>query len=279
MSLAHTNQTLTASIEALVASLTASPPAPLSPAPQVPSAPADLAKLIDHTLLAPASTLEQIRDVCTQAKQLATATVCVNSSMVPTVAAELAGSAVKPISVVGFPFGSANTESKVQETMVACQQGAAEIDMVQNVGLLKSREFLAVYTDILSVVQAATLSPTRAIVKVIIETSLLTRDEIIASTYLSCLAGAAFVKTSTGYGGGGAKQDDVRLMHAIANQAGLGWSTSPAPLIKASGGIRSLDTVAKMVAAGASRVGASGTKAILDEAAGSKPAEQAAGAY
>lgn len=283
---------LAQAIDKLVASFPAELPA-IIPTRQLPASANELAKLIDHTLLAPAATLEQVRDVCAQARLLGTATVCVNSSMIPTVAAELSGSDVKPISVVGFPFGSAVTESKVQETAVACQQGAQEIDMVryssrkantvesahtvpadswqvQNVGLIKSREYLQVYSDILSVVQAAARSPTKAIVKVIIETSMLTRNEIIASTYLSCLAGAAFVKTSTGFGGGGAKAEDVRLMYAIANTLNVGWTT--APLIKASGGIRSLAAIRTMVENGASRIGASGTQAILDEVVGVQPA-------
>ncbi|KAN0063491.1 hypothetical protein ACQY0O_003938 [Thecaphora frezii] len=274
--MSHTDASLSSAIRSLVASFSTAP-GPISPLPSLPSSAAEVAKLIDHTLLAPASTLEQIRDVCHQAKQLGTATVCVNSGFIPTVAQHLQGSGVKPIAVVGFPFGAANTEAKAKETEVACLQGAQEIDMVQNIGLLKSGHYATVLSDIRAVVSAASSSPTKAIVKVIIETSLLTRDEIIASTYLSCLAGAAFVKTSTGYGGGGAKEEDVRLMHAIANTEGLGWTHKP--LIKASGGIRSLDVVRNMVKNGAARVGASGTKAILEEATSGKKVEGAAGAY
>ncbi|EPQ29758.1 uncharacterized protein PFL1_02977 [Pseudozyma flocculosa PF-1] len=264
--MSHTNASLGSAISSLVTSLTASPLPAIEPTPTLPTSPAELAKLIDHTLLAPASTLDQIRAVCAEAKQHGTATVCVNSSLIPTVAAQLDGSGVKPIAVVGFPFGAANTQAKVAETQQAVRDGANEIDMVQNIGLLKSGEYLAVLSDIQAVVGAAAPS---AIVKVIIETSLLTRDEIIASTYLTCLGGAAFVKTSTGYGGGGAKEDDVRLMHAIAHLDGAPWNGNVK--VKASGGIRSLDVVQRMVQNGAERVGASGTKAILDEAMGNKP--------
>lgn len=148
---------------------------------------------------------------------------------------------------------------------------------VQNIGFLKSREYLQVYTDIFEVVNAAKRSPTNAIVKVIIEASLLTRDEIIASTYLSSLAGAAFVKTSTGYGGGGAKAEDVRLMYEVANKPNLGWDVSP--LIKASGGIRTLGVVKTMVENGASRVGASGTQAIINEVTDTQSDRTASAGY
>lgn len=129
MTISPTNTSLTQTIENLVASIPVELPV-ISPPRSVPASASEVAKLIDHTLLAPSSTLDQIRDVCKQAKALGAATVCVNSSMIPIVTSELAGTDVKPISVVGFPFGSAVTESKVHETLIACRDGAREIDMV-----------------------------------------------------------------------------------------------------------------------------------------------------
>lgn len=251
---------LKAAIQKLVKELS-SDLAPISPAPLQPTTETEVSKLIDHTLLAPNATLQQIKDVCSEAKTYGTATVCVNSSMIPTVAAELDGSKVQPISVIGFPFGSSNTPSKVLEAQVACQQGAKEIDMVNNIGLLKSEQYELVYNDIKAVADETHRNSAK--LKVILETAMLSRQEIIAASYLACLADADFVKTSTGYGGPGAKKEDVRLMYEVASRTDLGWTGKKE--VKASGGIRSLETLQVMVAHGATRVGASGTKSIIEQ--------------
>ncbi|TKY84924.1 hypothetical protein EX895_006004 [Sporisorium graminicola] len=272
-----TQDSLASAIESLLASLPASLDslAPIEPTPQLPTTEAEVAALIDHTLLAPNATLEQIAAVCDEAKQYRTATVCVNSSMIPYVSQHLAGTSVKPISVVGFPFGSSNTPSKVLEARLACEQGAREIDMVNNIGLLRSQEYLQVYTDIHAVAEECRSHNAR--LKVILETGMLSKPEIAAASYLACLAGAEFVKTSTGYGGPGATKEDVRLMYEVAKRKDLGWNGDDKE-VKASGGIRSLETVHVMVKNGATRVGASGTKAIVEQIrSGAAAAPAAAG--
>ncbi|EST06205.1 DeoC/FbaB/ lacD aldolase [Kalmanozyma brasiliensis GHG001] len=270
---AVTQESLASAIQSLLSSLPSSLDAlpPISPAPALPTTSAEVAALIDHTLLAPNATLDQISAVCDEAKQYKTATVCVNSSMIPYVAKHLAGTSVKPISVIGFPFGSANTPSKVLEARIACEQGAREIDMVNNIGLLRSGHYLEVHNDIAEV--ATECKKHGAKLKVILETAMLTKEEIVAASYLACLAGGDFVKTSTGYGGPGAKEEDVRLMYEVATREGLGWKGTEKE-VKASGGVRSLETVQKMVKAGATRVGASGTRAIVEQMSGAAaPAE------
>ncbi|PWN53694.1 deoxyribose-phosphate aldolase [Violaceomyces palustris] len=317
---AYTNEILTQKVDQIVSKLVNQPLPPIQPPPKVPTTSAEVASLIDHTLLAPASTLQEVRNVCSEAKKYKACTVCVNSSMIPIVSEELKGSGVHPISVVGFPFGSANTEGKVREAQVAVEQGAKEIDMVneadisfhflplccfplvdflfhlplplplthtyrkwnkkkvQNIGLLKSGRYLEVYNDVLEVSKACG----QATLKVIIETSLLTAQEIIASSYLSCLAlqGDGFIKTSTGYGGGGAKADDIRVMYEVCQLVSkeLSLPGGRATKVKASGGIRSLATVREMVQNGAQRVGASGTSKIISEVEGGK-VEADAGGY
>lgn len=236
--------------------------------------PSRVASVIDHTLLAPAATNEQVIKVCEDAAKLHTATVCVNSSMVALAASTLAGlgsGSVKAISVVAFPFGSTNTQAKVAETKQAIADGAAEIDMVQNQGMVKNGQWSQLFDDVRAVVEAAAPVP----VKVILETAALTHQEIAASALVSTLAGAAFLKTSTGYGPGGAKPEAVRLLREVADRFGKGNTQ-----VKASGGIRSWETCQLMVAQGADRIGASGTQAIVDAAAGAvvgAPAE--AGTY
>lgn len=265
MSATHpTQESLASAIESLLASLPSSLDTlpPISPTPTLPSTEAEVSALIDHTLLAPNATLEQIASICSEAKQYRTATVCVNSSMIPHVAAHLAGFSVLPISVIGFPFGSSNTPSKVLEARTACLEGAKEIDMVNNIGLLRSQRYLEVYSDILAVANECHLHGAK--LKVILETAMLTKQEIVAASYLACLAGGDFVKTSTGYGGAGATKEDVRLMYEVAKKEGLGWD-GRSKEVKASGGIRSLETVHLMVKNGATRVGASGTKAIVEQ--------------
>lgn len=259
-----TQETLASSIESLLASLPSDLSAlpPIEPTPKIPTTEAEVSALIDHTLLAPNATLDQIAAVCDEAKQYSTATVCVNSSMIPFVAQHLSGTPVQPISVIGFPFGSSNTPSKVLETRIACQQGAREIDMVNNIGLLRSQHYLDVYHDILAVADESHAH--NAKLKVILETAMLTKQQIVAASYLACLAGADFVKTSTGYGGPGATKEDVRLMFEVAKREDLGWNGKQKQ-VKASGGIRSLESVHVMVKNGATRVGASGTKAIVEQ--------------
>ncbi|CAO1620897.1 unnamed protein product [Parajaminaea phylloscopi] len=243
---------------------------PLSPAPTLSSQPASLAALIDHTLLAPQSTTSAVTKVAQDAQRLSAASVCVNSSMVATAAAALAPSSppFTVCSVVGFPFGAGNTEGKVAETRRAVADGAREIDMVQNVGLAKDGQWQAIWEDVHAIVAAA--QP--ATVKVILETCYLTRSEIAASTLVACLAGAAFVKTSTGYGTAGAKAEDIRLMSYIAHPRQV--------KVKASGAIRSLETMRIMVENGADRIGASGTQAIIEEASGTTSGNtETTGAY
>ena len=235
---------------------------PINPTPSVPS---NVASIIDHTLLAPNALPTEIEQCCRDAIELDAATVCVNSSMVAIAAKVLKGSKIKPICTIGFPFGAGNVQGKVQETQKAQQDGAQEIDMVQNVGLLRAGKYEEVYHEISAIVQAA--KP--AALKVIIETCYLTREEIAISTLLACKAGAAFVKTSTGYGSGGAKAEDIRLMYQIASAHDV--------KVKASGGIRTAEKVKEMVANGASRIGASGTRAIVAEFKTGTASQQAAG--
>jgi len=210
----------------------------------------DLAPYIDHTLLKPEATREDIARVAREAVEHGFATVCVNSSHVATVAGILAGSRSVPISVVGFPLGAALTSAKAFEAREAIQAGAREIDMVIHVGALKARDYALVLSDIAQVVEASRPWP----VKVILETSLLTQDEKIAGCVLSKAAGAAFVKTSTGFSTGGATAEDISLMRRVVGED-VG--------VKASGGIRSAEDALKMIQAGANRLGASASVAIV----------------
>ena len=209
-----------------------------------------LARSIDHTLLKPTATRADIVKVCTEAVEHSFASVCVNSTWIGLVAQLLSGSPVMPICVVGFPLGAASTDSKAFETRRAIADGAAEIDMVVNIGKLKGGDHDAVFDDIRAVVDAAAGRP----VKVILENTMLERDEKVAACVLSRAAGAAFVKTSTGFGGGGATVEDVALMRAVVG---------PEMGVKASGGVRSAADVHKMIEAGATRIGASASVAIV----------------
>ncbi len=213
---------------------------------------ATLAAVIDHTLLKPEATPEQVRIICQEALENGFAAVCVNPYYIPLVAEELKGSPVKACSVVGFPLGANPTDIKVQETKYVVARGAREVDMVVNIGLLKAGNVLAVKQDIAAVVGVAK----GAIVKVILETCFLSREEKVAACNAAKEAGAYFVKTSTGFGSGGATVDDVKLMRSV-----VGSSMK----IKASGGIRSLETALAMLEAGADRLGASAGIAILKE--------------
>ncbi|HLP61458.1 MAG TPA: deoxyribose-phosphate aldolase [Candidatus Deferrimicrobium sp.] len=210
----------------------------------------EMAVMIDHTLLKPDATKDQLIKVCEEAKQYNFATVCVNSANIPLVAQQLKGSTVKPIAVVGFPLGAASSQAKAFEAKEAISAGAQEIDMVINIGALKSKDYRLVYEDIKAVVEAS--RPHK--VKVIIETSQLNNEEKISACTLAKTAGAAFVKTSTGFGGGGATEEDVVLMRRIVGND---------MEIKASGGIRTHEDAEKMIKAGANRIGASASVAIV----------------
>jgi len=212
--------------------------------------PADLAGLIDHTLLRPDATRAEIEAACAEARQHRFASVCVNGHWVATCKALLAGSPVRVCAVVGFPLGAMATAAKAFEARTAVEQGAAEIDMVVNLGALRSRDHQAVLDDLAAVVAAAA----SAAVKVILETGALEADEKVIACALAEAAGAAFVKTSTGFGKGGATVEDVALMRAIVGDR-LG--------VKASGGVRTADDARRMIRAGASRLGASASVAIV----------------
>lgn len=216
-----------------------------------------IAALIDHTVLKPDARHGDIIKICQEARKYNFASVCVNPCWVPLVAAELKGSPVKVCTVAGFPLGANTTEVKRAETEAAIRVGAQEIDMVINVGALKSGNLDAVKGDIQAVVE--TSHRAGAIVKVIIETALLDDNEKAIACTLAKLAGADFVKTSTGFAASGADARDVMLMRAIVGDR-MG--------VKASGGIRSLEDLRRMAAAGASRIGASASVKII-EAAGS----------
>ncbi len=214
-----------------------------------------VASLIDHTLLRPEATREQIEELCRQARRFGFASACVNPLWVPLCAKLLQGSEVKVCTVVGFPLGATLTEVKRFETGEALKLGAQEIDMVIPVGALRSGDWERVYLDILAVVDAARAA--QAAVKVIIEAGLLSDSEKIAASTLALLAGADFVKTSTGFGPSGATVRDVEILRRAARGA-MG--------VKAAGGIRSFDDFKKMIAAGATRIGASASIRILQEA-------------
>lgn len=209
-----------------------------------------LAGYLDHTLLKPEATDEQVRQLCEEAKQYRFATVCVNSAFVPLCASLLRGSGVLVCSVVGFPLGAMSSESKAFETRHAIAQGAQEIDMVINVGKLQQGDFEYVFRDIEAVVKAAHGTP----VKVILETALLNDEQKVVGCALSKAAGSHFVKTSTGFAKGGATAADVALMRRVVG---------PEIGVKASGGIRDCATAREMVEAGANRIGASASVKIV----------------
>jgi len=218
--------------------------------PGIGEVPADLGKLIDHTLLKPEATRDEVVKLCEEARKHRFASVCVNTTWVPLCKSMLAGTDVMVCAVVGFPLGAMTPSAKAYEAREAVRQGAREIDMVINIGALKSRDYETVFEDICRVVKAS--SP--AGVKVILETSALTHEEKIIASSLCKLAGAAFVKTSTGFGKGGATVEDVQLMRSIVGGE-LG--------VKASGGVRTAEDAIKMAQAGANRIGASASVAIV----------------
>ncbi|HEY1239178.1 MAG TPA: deoxyribose-phosphate aldolase [Bryobacteraceae bacterium] len=215
-----------------------------------------IAALIDHTVLKPEATRADIVKICREARQYNFASVCVNPYWVPLVRTELQGSPVKVCTVIGFPFGATSTEAKVAESAAALRAGAQELDMVINVGALRSGDHEAVKLDIQQVVNVA--HEARAIVKVILETALLDDNQKAVACTLSKLAGADFVKTSTGFGPGGATAHDIALMRGVVG---------PSMGVKASGGIRTLTDLQTMTAAGATRIGASASVKIVEATA------------
>jgi len=229
---------------------------------------ADLARYIDHTLLKANADRAEFKKLCDEARKYKFASVCVNAANVAFCARELRGSGVPVVAVVGFPLGATTPAAKAFETREAIRDGAEEIDMVINIGALKSKDYAVVLADITAVVQAAGGKR----VKVILETGELNRDEKIIACTLSKVAGAAFVKTSTGFGPGGATADDVALMKAVVGEE---------VEVKASGGVRTSDDVDKMIQAGATRIGASASVAIVKGAPKieAKPALRRVGGY
>lgn len=212
----------------------------------------EMAKYLDDTLLKADATPEQIVKICEEAKTYGCASVCVNSSYVPLVAKKLSGSEVKTCCVIGFPLGACTSESKAAETADSIEKGANEVDMVIQIGRAKAGEWDYVKSDIEAVVKAAA---GKAIVKVIIETCLLTDEEKIKACQIAKEAGADFVKTSTGFSTGGATVEDIRLMRETVGKD-MG--------VKASGGVRDFEKAQAMIDAGATRIGTSSAAGILN---------------
>ena len=221
-----------------------------------------MAALIDHTLLRPEATRRDIEALCREAVEFRFATVCVNPTWVSRAARRLEGSAVGVCSVVGFPLGAATSDTKSYETRRAMFDGAREIDMVINLGALKSGDLTTVERDIVAVVSPC--CDCGVVSKVIIEAALLTDDEKVTACTLAKAAGADYVKTSTGFGPGGATPADVALMRRVVG-AEMG--------IKAAGGVRDLAALKALVAAGATRIGASAGVKIVQQAQSSQRAE------
>jgi deoxyribose-phosphate aldolase len=226
-----------------------------------------IARMIDHTLLKPDATQQEIAQLCYEARKYGFASVCVNPTWVSLCAELLKGSDVKVCTVIGFPLGATSSETKAFETETAIKQGATEIDMVINIGALKARDLDTVAKDIRGVVKAA--HARGIIVKVIIETVLLTDEEKTLASLISREAGADFVKTSTGFAGGGATVHDVELMRkAVGPQMG----------VKASGGVRTFEEAQSMIRAGATRIGASAGVKIIQGPGDQSVAKSEAGA-
>lgn len=211
----------------------------------------NLAHLIDHTALKPETTSDQIQKLCHEAKEHHFASVCVNPVWVSKASSLLKETDVKVCTVIGFPLGASISKVKAFETTCAIEDGATEVDMVINIGAMKDGQDDLVKKDIQAVVQAAN---DKALVKVILETCLLTKEEIKRASKLAMDAGADFVKTSTGFSSGGATIEDVRLMREVVGES---------KGVKASGGIRDKETAEAMVSAGASRIGASSSVHIV----------------
>lgn len=213
----------------------------------------NIAKYIDHTILKPEATAEDVKKLCKEAREYNFASVCVNGCYAKLVSTELAGTDVKTCVVVGFPLGAMTKEAKAFETTQAIENGATEIDMVINVGSLKEKNYELLKEDIEAVVNAA---KGKALVKVIIETCLLTDEEKVKACEISKEAKADFVKTSTGFSTGGATKEDIALMRK---------TVGPEIGVKASGGVRDFKTAMDMINAGASRIGASASISIVSE--------------
>lgn len=216
----------------------------------------DLASVIDHTLLKPEATETDIKKVCQEAIEYKFKSVCINTHYVTLVSRLLAGTGVDTCCVVGFPLGASSTRAKIDETYDALKNGANEIDMVINIGALKSGDWNTVKRDIEGVTRAA---KNRALVKVILETSLLNNEEKIKACTIAKMAGADFVKTSTGFNTGGATIEDIKLMREVVG---------PKMGVKASGGVRDTKTARAMIAAGATRIG---TSSGINIVRGTKP--------
>ncbi|MEE9615382.1 MAG: deoxyribose-phosphate aldolase [Anaerolineae bacterium] len=214
-----------------------------------------LAHMIDHTLLKPDATQDQVAQLCYEASKYGFASVCVNPANARLCTQLLKDSDIPVCVVVGFPLGATSTEVKVFEAQQAIRDGATEVDMVINVGALKSRDYETVERDVASIARACHAGNT--ILKVIIEAALLTDEEKVVACQLAKVAGADFVKTSTGFGPGGATLEDVALMRRVVG---------PTMGVKAAGGIRTYEDAQKMIAAGASRIGASASVRIIQEA-------------
>jgi len=217
---------------------------------------ATLAKTIDHTLLKAIATAEQVRELCAEARKFGFASVCVNPCWVTLCAKELAGSDIVVCTVIGFPLGANLPETKAAEARLAVSQGAREIDMVISLGAAKSGDWKAVEEDIRGVVAASRDGGAEILVKVIIETCYLTDSEKAKACEAAARAGARFVKTSTGFGTGGATADDVRLIRKVVGDR---------LKVKASGGVRSYHDAILLLDAGADRLGASSSIAIVSE--------------
>ena len=213
---------------------------------------AQVAKTIDSALLKPEMTIDEVIAGCTMAKKYHVASICCRPADVALVAEQLKGSDVLVGAVVGFPHGSSSAKVKAFETGLAVEEGAVEIDMVINIGYMKSGMYDEVRAEIAAVVEAAAGYP----VKVILENAYLTKEEIVKACHLSEEAGAAYVKTSTGFAPTGALLEDVKLMRA---------SVSPAMKVKSAGGVKNLDMLLEFMDAGVDRSGASATAAMLDE--------------
>lgn len=228
----------------------------ISCGPSVIELEAGFAGLIDHTLLKPEASRDDIRKLCQEAVRFGFASVCINPWNVPLAAELVRGSSVKVCTVIGFPLGATLPQVKIHEAEEAIKLGAQEVDMVLNIGALKSGQDDVVESEIRGVVEAAHRGG--AICKVIFETSLLSVEEKVRASLASKRAGADFVKTSTGFSTGGATAEDVALMRAVVgSQIG----------VKASGGVRTFDDLKKMVCAGATRIGASASVKIMEQAA------------
>lgn len=217
---------------------------------------AEIAGMVDHTLLKPDATSSQVEQLCKEARENNFCAVCVNPVHVALVAKQLKGSCVKTCSVIGFPLGAITTEQKVCETRSVIEAGGEEVDMVLNNGALKAGDFETVRADVAAVAEACHAGG--AILKVILETGLLSDEEKLRACQLCVEAKADFVKTSTGFGFGGATVEDIALMSGAVKEAGLG--------VKASGGVRDYAAACAMIEAGATRIGTSSGIAIVEEA-------------